>query len=421
MRGCDGREWLAVHGGLRPEGFRDNETWLLGPLGAAADAPHWRWYEVQPGGGAQSRARPPPRFHHSFSVMPGRGDGSSCMVLLGGHDHTISPILSPWVLDLGELAVGDDGRVTGADSVQWHEITSAVDPETGSRSSPPPRAHHSAVAWPGHGLVVFGGEGLDDGWGAEFLEDTWLLASRHTAAAVATTSLSEYYDSWQWIRLASDGPRTAPRTHAAATIACGERLMIFGGYNYGPDDDDIFTDIWALDLQSPAEHGWQPVTESGCDIPQQVGATAVAVHGGKTVLLLGGYLGGDGGSHLDHFNDPEEGALLCMGHSWAGKVRTRRTGSSDDEVLGLELSGRRLVSAPLRMRHSGRIGAVCVWTPPEEAHGHPLEEQLVPTPAPVVVAVGKSSSDPAAAAIARCSGALAVFSLSFTKLRETDA
>ena len=438
LSGRDGREWLAVHGGLRPEGFRDNETWLLGPLGAAADASHWRWYEVQPGGGAQSRARPPPRFHHSFNILPGRGDSSSCMVLLGGHGHTISPILSPWVLDLGDLAVSDDGHVTGADSVQWHEITAADDPETGSLGSPPPRANHSAVVWPGQGLVVFGGNNRVP------LEDTWLLASSHTTATAATSSLSlsEYYDSWEWIRLASDGAMTGPRSHAAATIVHGERLMIFGGYNYGPNED-ILTDIWALDLQTPAEHGWQPVTETGFDIPQQVGATAVAVHGGKTVLLLGGYDAGNNGNHLDQFADPEEGALLCMGHTWAGKVRPRRTNSSDDGMPGLELPGRMLVAPPRANYNDGpgctlsahepsahelsayelgskRIGAVCVWTPPEEAHDHPQDEQMVPTPAPMVVAVGASSSDPTAAAIAGCSGALAVHSLSFTTVRETD-
>ena len=49
LRGRDGAEWMVVQGGLREEGFRDNETWVLGPLGAAAGAAAWRWFEVQGG------------------------------------------------------------------------------------------------------------------------------------------------------------------------------------------------------------------------------------------------------------------------------------------------------------------------------------------------------------------------------------
>ena len=101
LRGRDGAEWMVVQGGLREEGFRDNETWVLGPLGAAAGAAAWRWFEVQEGGGAQSPERPSPRFHHTVSGVRG-GAG---LLVVGGHDHRIRPILQPWALSLGELAV----------------------------------------------------------------------------------------------------------------------------------------------------------------------------------------------------------------------------------------------------------------------------------------------------------------------------
>ena len=53
----DGKEFMVVHGGKRAEGFRDNETWLLGPLGSAAGAGSWSWAEVQADSDAQSPDR----------------------------------------------------------------------------------------------------------------------------------------------------------------------------------------------------------------------------------------------------------------------------------------------------------------------------------------------------------------------------
>ena len=50
--------------GHRPEGYRDNETWLLGPLGDAVSAGQWRWIEVMPDGQQPAVAdhRPSARF-----------------------------------------------------------------------------------------------------------------------------------------------------------------------------------------------------------------------------------------------------------------------------------------------------------------------------------------------------------------------
>eukprot|EP00435_Cladocopium_sp_Y103_P002549 s2877_g1.t1 len=41
------REWMVIYGGLRGEGYRDNETWLLGPL--ESDCAIWRWQEIEEG------------------------------------------------------------------------------------------------------------------------------------------------------------------------------------------------------------------------------------------------------------------------------------------------------------------------------------------------------------------------------------
>jgi hypothetical protein len=139
---------MVVQGGLREEGFRDNETWVLGPLGAAAGAAAWRWFEVQGGGGAQSPERPSPRFHHTVSGVRG-GAG---LLVVGGHDHRIRPILQPWALSLGELAVGEDGGARNTATVRWHNHD---EDELGAEDKlPAPRAHHAAVGWSGYEVAI---------------------------------------------------------------------------------------------------------------------------------------------------------------------------------------------------------------------------------------------------------------------------
>ena len=41
-----GQAWLVIFSGSRP-GVRDNETWILGPLGHAASAAGWTWHQVR--------------------------------------------------------------------------------------------------------------------------------------------------------------------------------------------------------------------------------------------------------------------------------------------------------------------------------------------------------------------------------------
>ena len=123
-----GRRWLVVYGGLRGEGFRDNETWKLGPLEEPLEA--WRWHEVQPGFGPQSRLRPMPRFHHTQTVLQG-----STLAVLGGHNFMMRPILQPALLTLR----GDE---------TWELLE--------ARGAPPSRAYHCAACWRSR-LVVFGG------------------------------------------------------------------------------------------------------------------------------------------------------------------------------------------------------------------------------------------------------------------------
>ena len=66
LRDAADTEWLVVFGGLCQPGYRDNQTWILGPLG---DAPErWQWWEVQADGETHSEDRPTARFHHAMLV-----------------------------------------------------------------------------------------------------------------------------------------------------------------------------------------------------------------------------------------------------------------------------------------------------------------------------------------------------------------
>eukprot|EP00439_Symbiodinium_sp_Y106_P038831 s9372_g4.t1 len=74
------------------EGFRDNETWALGPLVGGLEDGDTR-------SGAQSRERPTPRFHHTQTVLR-----PSTLAVVGGHNFMVRPILGSALLsfDVGE-------------------------------------------------------------------------------------------------------------------------------------------------------------------------------------------------------------------------------------------------------------------------------------------------------------------------------
>jgi len=197
MKDGGGQEWLCIVGGKRfvgGGGFRDNETWLLGPLGPACHADRWRWREVQPDGQVQSVSRPKPRFHHTLTSVdlgdrnlsdPCRG---SHLIILGGHDHTISAIACMWILSLNHVVLGRTpdadqplGAVTETDLVRWRlaptkfrfrshgeDLLDESNDESLRAAAPggptAPRAGHAACEWRtvGHGgqkggLLVMGG------------------------------------------------------------------------------------------------------------------------------------------------------------------------------------------------------------------------------------------------------------------------
>ena len=92
-------------------------------IGAAATADKWRWAEIQPDGNPQSEQRPQPRFHHTLSVVRNQ------LVIVGGHDHTLAPILSPYALSVAALSVEADAsglpRIIGAAEARWRPLADA--------------------------------------------------------------------------------------------------------------------------------------------------------------------------------------------------------------------------------------------------------------------------------------------------------
>lgn len=295
LRDAQGAEFLVLHGGLLSSGQRTSETFLLGPLGAARGAARWQWSQL-----AHNQEA---RLHHCFTVMgaecrgrPRQADPSgSALVISGGHNYLLRPILAVHVLSLRgvDLCVGEEAALLGGGRVSeaalralcWKPADELppLRPAPGSEPCPRARAHHSAAAW-GRRLVLFGGE-LEDGTRGS---DTWLLDSVLGG----------------WTRLPVSLP-TGGRARAAAAVS-GDCLLICGGE--GPDAV-AYADVWALDLSAPTALGWtlaydcfnslRQVDRLGA--PLGLSASLAPIHAGRTLLLFGGH---SGEGIEDHLGDP---------------------------------------------------------------------------------------------------------------------
>ncbi|CAE7727309.1 GPA3 [Symbiodinium sp. CCMP2592] len=264
-----GREWLVIFGGLRGEGFRDNETWALGPLvGGLEAAAGWQWRELQGGSGAQSRERPTPRFHHTQTVLR-----PSTLAVVGGHNFMVRPILGSALLSF------DVGEGEGLEDVRWRHLDEA-------EGAPEARAYHAAAEFRQQ-LVLFGGEVRSPFNGYEVQRDTWLLDL-----------------SGSWRRLNAEFP--VGRSRASAAVVSDRFLCISGGYELAPGRAapmvqlQICADLWMLDLLNP-DGGWS----KACDTRRsgRLDAMATVLHDGKTLLIFGGH----DGSQLNEFGDPTGG------------------------------------------------------------------------------------------------------------------
>ena len=291
LRDAADREWLCVFGGLivgqnGRARHRDNETWLLGPLGAATGCEEWRWMQVQAEGGSQSDERPTTRFHHSQTVLKGGTDRCGRLAVCGGCDYTMSPLLEVATLSLKDedLAPSADGApgpppaLSEGMTAVW-EFIHETDDDMGT---PGPVERHAAASWDGHGLIIVGGEDVDN----DIVPTAWLHQTQgHCLWA-------------NWTQL-PDLPHA--RSRAAAVVVKDEQLVVCGGMGGGDP-----TAVWVLSLlphfflhgRPPSAVRWSELLlRQGLEGPR-LDATLCVVHG--DIMVLGG---GHSGEELDNFGD----------------------------------------------------------------------------------------------------------------------
>ena len=215
-------EWALIFGGLCEPGHRDNQTWLLGPLDEAPS--EWAWMPVMP----QDFGRGPcARFHHTLTVVPRRAETGPTsydfVVMIGGHDRTISPIF-----DLHMFSLRDA-------SFRWLDLPGSSDDESRrveaqadwylQERSPQPsaRGFHSAVHYyspmmEADCIIVCCGVGE--------LVDA-LRVSHGPYCALGDAWLFNLNDS-EWSMLPGLPDQPLYRSRAALTVA-RDRLFLTGG------------------------------------------------------------------------------------------------------------------------------------------------------------------------------------------------
>ena len=312
-------EWAVIFGGLCQPGHRDAQTWLLGPLNETPE--QWQWLPAMPDEWAGGF--PEARFHHTLTVVPRPPSSteSDFLVMLGGHDRTIRPILSTHLFSLRDASFpwdDDDDTRRRMATVSW--VAQPRDPE------PCPRGFHGACHWR---------DPRDD---CPFVILSCGLGSppyvQHVDGFVipeAEQALDDTYafdmNSSEWLQLHARLPSGHARSRPALTVA-RDRLILAGGCRGCADPDrstfapgPVFDDVWLLDLQQAIGHeaDYRHAARAGvewerCVLPTDrvhkaphVNAMAHALHGGAAVLLLGGHYPGK----VDSFGDTQ------FGETWA--------------------------------------------------------------------------------------------------------
>ena len=339
-----GQAWAMFFGGKRAEGFRDSETWLLGPL--AAPRQQWSWVPVKPDPDVSVES-PQARFHHTMTVVPHEADADAAaadiVFMIGGHSRTIAPLNDVYAFSLrnasfewpreGSRPVQDSHDGARVAAVASWVLTKPPGPR------PTPRGFHCANYWrprAGHAgfIVVSCGLGIsvdeDDAdreadddfdplhqvgrWGYRALGDTWLYSLEDGAWTLHPVRHPE------------------PRSRAAASVVRG-MLVVCGGCRESDrwerplQPGAPFNDVWLLGLDSFTE-AWERCTLPSERIPPPVPRTqsvARAVLGGSALLILGGYDPRRSSVLTDPFGDthttqawaPHEAlALSFVGRDW---------------------------------------------------------------------------------------------------------
>lgn len=360
-------EFAVLFGGKCEPGYRDNETWLLGPLDEPPE--RWAWLRTRPD--REVGTRPAARFHHSLTVVPRReatalddGDptGDDFLFLIGGHDRTISPIGEDFLhcfslRDAGYHWLSEDPNWSGDESddrrvgatVTW--VAQPRDPQ------PTPRGFHAAAHWSspwkwGDFVVVSCGLGIRDA-----LVDDGELEAGDIYQALGDTWLYDVCLS-TWMELASL-PSGRERSRAALAVA-GDRLILAGGCTSSSGHSLLavgspFDDLWMLDLLSAVRLDSSAAGGAGGAVPRQgaawervilpaervarpphLNSHACTLHGGAVLLILGGHgMNGDRGEDRDgsadqfgdlggrHAHALHEGIALALGISAPARPEAR--------------------------------------------------------------------------------------------------
>lgn len=123
---------------------------------------------------------------------------------------------------------------------------------------PRPRGGHSAVST-SHGLVIFGGDDLD-----EFFNDLSILDWKK--------------QQWVVVQISARVSPSPRRSHGSAAI--GNQIFIFGGYT----KNGYTSDLWVFDV---IWHSWNKVISSG-EIPSPRSGHSLTAIGDHHLLLFGG-------------------------------------------------------------------------------------------------------------------------------------
>jgi len=294
---CSGdEEWAVIFGGLCQPGHRDNQTWLLGPLNEPPA--EWSWLPTRPD---EWMGRPPQaRFHHTLTVVPRcQSTEDDFLVMVGGHNRLIQPILDMHVLSLRDATFHwpDHDRLPerriGA-TVTW--VAQPREPQ------PPARGFHVAACWTSPWctdfLVVSCGVGTTNG--GQFQGDV----DGDFVTALGDTWLFDM-DQSSWVQLIAQ--LQPPRSRAASTIVRGQ-VVICGGCRQESSvslaPGEALNDVWLLDLLCAVQYDGPPAYSvsavdqpwvrcvlpiDSAERPVHIGASAMALYGGRVLLVLGGH------------------------------------------------------------------------------------------------------------------------------------
>ena len=305
LRDAAGKAWLLLFGGSRP-GVRDNETWILGPLGPAAGAAGWHWFEVQSDGSAQSRSRPCPRFHHTLTVVAEGAPTRGALLLYGGHNYRIDPVEEAYTLSVHDVDLvpaaqidEEEPELVGLEGVRWRPWSAVDDGER-----PGARARHATVWWPHRGLIILGGYHGDDedahlGFGSagdtEPDCEVWWSRGPFIGGHAQWQQLPSMPEAAMLVTGEDGLPANEGTLDVAAVVLRdNERMLVAAG------SDGVHPKLWLLDM-SPWR--WTRCELTG-DVPRGPRVAWRTLRSCADVLL---FCGGHDGSATNSFGDPQVG------------------------------------------------------------------------------------------------------------------